>query len=336
MNKDKILVTGITGFVGSHMANFILKNHDDVEIHGTKRYHLSRLEKAQYIFHKVEWHDCDLTDYFAVEDLIDNIRPDKIFHFAAQSFVSPSWKHPTLYMNVNYNCTVNLLEALKKIESKAFFLIPGSAEEYGELEEDQMPINENSPLKPVNPYAVTKIAQDLIGHVYHKSYGLNVIRCRTFNHEGAGRENVFGISSYAYQIAKIEKDLQEPNILVGHLDDRRNFTHVKDVVRAYWMAIDKCIPGELYLIGNEDKDSIFSFKEALEKLKKMSTIPNISHSEHKPYVRPTAVPRLIANTSKFREICDWKPEITFDEILLDTLNYWRREIENKIATGVYK
>jgi len=319
----KILVTGATGFVGSHMVDFLLDNIKNIKIYATKRYHLSRIDKIQHFYDKINWVDCDLTDPVSVNKIIKQIKPDKILHFAAESFVSPSWDHPNRYMSVNYNATVNLLEALRQSKSNCKFLIPGSGEEYGEVDKKDIPITEKTTLKPVNPYAVTKIAQDLIGFVYFKSYKLKVIRCRTFNHEGPRRENVFGLSSYAYQIARIEKGLQKPLILVGRLNDKRNFTHVKDIVKAYLIASEKCKPGDLYLIGNESKKHIFTFQEALKKLIKLSTVKNIKFKEHKPFVRPTDVPRLIVNTKKFQKISDWKPKISFDQILSDTLDYWR-------------
>ena len=155
-------------------------------------------------------------------------------------------------------------------------------------------------------------------------YGLNVVRVRTFNHEGPRRENVFGISSYAYQIAKIEAGLQKI-VKVGYLGDKRNFTHVYDIIKAYWLAVQKCKPGKMYLIGNNDK-SIHTFKQALDKLKKLSFCKNIKHQEYKPFVRPTKVPFLITDSKQFSKLTRWKPKISFDQILKDTLNYWRQKI----------
>ena len=332
INKQKILVTGATGFVGSHMVDFLI-NKSNYTIYVTKRYHLSKLQFTENFYKKVKWIDCDLTDPVATEKLINKVKPDLLFHFAAESFVSPSWDHPHRYMSVNYNATVNLLEAIKKLKLKTRFLIPGSGEEYGNIDPKDIPINEKTSLNPVNPYAVSKVAQDLIGYVYFKSYNLNIIRCRTFNHEGPRRENVFGISSYAYQIARIEKGYQEPCVYVGRMNDKRNFTHIKDIVNAYWTAINKCKPGDLYLIGNENKRNIYTFKEALLKLIKFSKVRKIKIKEHKPFVRPTDVPRLIVNTKKFSKISNWKPKISFDKILLDTLNYWRVQIEK---SQIYK
>ena len=273
--------------------------------------------------------DCDLTDSISVRNLIRNLKPDVILHFAAESFVSPSWDHPHRYMDVNYNATVNLLDSIKEFCSQCKILIPGSGEEYGEINENELPINPSTILRPVNPYAVTKIAQDLIGYVYFKSYGLKVIRTRTFNHEGPRREYVFGIPWYAYQISKIENDLQKPIMKVGHLDDKRNFTHVKDVVEAYWLAVNYCEPGELYLIGSDEDDAVFTFRQALEMLIKKSTIKKIEYKQDKKYMRPTNVPFLISNTKKFRKLTNWRPKITFDQILNDTLDFWRNRISKE-------
>lgn len=321
----KILVTGSTGFVGSHLVEYLLKKKK-YKIFCTKRYHLSRMDNTKSFFDKVTWVDCDITDPISTQKTIKKINPTKIFHFAAESFVSPSWDHPTRYMSVNYNGTLNLLEAMRSNNSKGKIILPGSGEEYGEILRNELPITDNTVLRPVNPYAVTKIAQDLIGYVYFKSYGVNVIRTRTFNHEGPRREKVFGISSYAYQIARIEKKLQEPIIKVGHLEDKRNFTHVLDIVDAYWLASEKCKPGELYLIGNEKKDSIFTFRQALKKLISLSKVKKIKFKSHAPFIRPTNVPYLIADTKKFKKITGWKINNNFDDILVDTLNYWRSKV----------
>ena len=330
-----VLITGITGFVGSHLCDYILNNHKEIKIFATKRYHLSRLEHVKHIYSRINWIDCDITDSRASLELIEESNPDIIFHCAAESFVSPSWKHPRRYMDVNYLGTVNLLDALQKLDKKdTVFHIPGSGEEYGLVYEDELPINDKSVLRPVNPYAVTKVAQDLIGYVYHKSYGLKVVRTRAFNHEGPRREKVFGIPWYAYQIARIEKKIQDPIIKTGHITDKRNFTHVKDMVEAYWLAAKHCDPGELYLIGNNDEKSIHTFEQALFKLIDMS---NLQKDEIKiitadKYIRPTSVPFLIADMEKFYNKTNWSPKINFEEILSDTLNYWRERIENEKDT----
>jgi GDP-4-dehydro-6-deoxy-D-mannose reductase len=325
---ERILVTGITGFVGSHLADYVLAQGAGYEIHGTKRWHLSRMDHVAHIADRIQWRDCNLLDPVAVRDLVWEVKPDRIFHCAAESFVSPSWAHPSHYMDVNYKCTLNLLEALRYFGSKATIHIPGSGEEYGEVHPDELPIREDSILRPVNPYAVSKIAQDLIGYVYFRSYGVRVIRTRTFNHEGPRRETVFGIPWYAFQIARAENGKQEPRLEVGHLDDRRNFTHVRDIVEAYWVASEKCEPGELYLIGSEEADHIHTFREALERLIEMSTVKGIRYETVPKYVRPTQVPNLVADVTKFRARTGWKSKLSYEQILADTLEYWRERVRS--------
>lgn len=325
---ERILISGITGFAGSHLAELALEKN--CIVYGLKRWNLSRLRNVHHIMDKIIWIDCDITDYVGVKKTLEIAKPDKIFHLAAESFVSVSWNHPSHFMDVNYKGTVNFLEAIKELKINPRLLIPGSGEEYGEVFEDELPINEKTILRPVNPYAVTKIAQDLIGYVYFRSYGLNVVRVRTFNHEGPRRDNVFGIPWYAYQIARIEEGLQEPIIKTGHIEDRRNFTHINDIVKAYWIALEKCNPGELYLIGSDENEKIYSYREIIEMLLKMSNVRGIKIEQDSQYVRPTAVPRLIGDTSKFRNLTNWKPEISIDKILEDTLDYWRYFVKNKL------
>jgi len=320
----KTLITGITGFVGSHLADLCLKKGE--KVYGLKRYHLSSMKNVAHIQDKIEWFDVDLMDPKAIKGIIGTVKPDVIFHMAAQSFVSPSWAHPSLYMDANYKMTVNLFEACLENNINPPIHIPGSGEEYGDVPVNELPITPVTILRPVNPYAVSKIAQDLIGYVYFCSYGLKVVRTRAFNHEGPRRDKVFGIPWYAYQIARIEKGLQGPLMKVGHLDDRRNFTHVKDMVEAYWLAVEHCKPGELYIIGTEKESHIFTFRQALEMLIAMSQVKNIKYEIDPKYVRPTQVPRLICDPKDFVDVTGWAPKISFDTILNDTLDYWRQQV----------
>lgn len=322
----KVLITGITGFVGSHLADYALEK--GAKVYGLKRWNLSRLRNVAHLLEEVEFLDCDLTDPVGINKIIKNVKPDWIFHLAAESFVSPSWDHPSHYMDVNFKGTVNILEAIRDANIDPRFFIPGSGEEYGEIYEEELPINEKSILRPVNPYAVSKIAQDYIGFVYFKSFGLNVIRTRAFNHEGPRRDNVFGIPWYAFQIARIEAGKQEPVIRVGHIEDKRNFTHIKDLVEAYWLAIEKCNPGELYLIGSDEKEHIYTYREILNMLIEMSNVGKVEIVKDPKYVRPTSVPRLISDTSKFRKLTGWKPKINISTVLKDTLEYWRDFVKN--------
>jgi len=329
--RQRILITGITGFVGSHMADFLL-DKKNIELYGLKRWNLSRLRNVRHLLDdkRVTFFDCDIIDPIATREVIAKIRPDKIFHFAAQSFVSPSWLHPSAYMDVNFKGTVNLMEACRIAGINPRILIAGSPEEHGDIKAEELPITESTILRPVNPYAVTKVAQDLIGYVYHRSYGMNIIRTRAFNHEGPRRDNVFGLSWYAYQIARIEAGKQKPILETGHTGDKRNFTHVKDMVEGYFLAMEKAVPGELYLIGSDEQDHICTFKEALNQMIKLSNVKNIKVKVNQKYVRPTTLPFLIGDTSKFRKLTGWKPKIGLDQIFSDVLNYWREFVKNDL------
>lgn len=324
----RILITGITGFVGSYVADYCLEQ--GVRPFGFRRYHLSNMRNVAHLEDDVEWLDCDMLDYNAVFKAIGEVKPDIVFHMASQSFVSPSWDHPNIYMDANYKMTVHLMEACLQHGINPRIHIPGSGEEYGDISEDELPITPSTELRPVNPYAVTKIAQDLIGYVFFRSYGMNVIRTRAFNHEGPRRDKVFGIPWYAYQVARIEHGLQMPHIKVGHIEDRRNFTHVRDMVRAYWLAVEKCQPGELYLIGSEAESHIRTFKEALEMLIRMANVPDITYAIDQKYVRLTQVPRLICDASKFMKATGWQPGISFETIIGETLDYWRGRVSEQV------
>jgi len=318
---DKVLITGITGFVGSHLADHCLERGQ--EVFGFRRYHLSSMHNVAHISDRINWVDCDMVDPKAVAKAVGLVLPDQIFHMAAQSFVSPSWDHPHLYMDANYRMTVNLFEACLTHDINPRILIPGSGEEFGEIHEEELPITEETVLRPVNPYAVTKVAQDMIGYVYHRSYGMNVVRTRAFNHEGPRRSHVFGIPWYAYQVVRIERGLQEPTLQVGHVDDLRNFTHVADMVEAYRLAIELCEPGELYLIGSDRESDIHTFKEAVEGLISRSTVSGIRYVKDEQFVRPTQVPYLLCDANKFVSLTGWQPELGFERILDDTIEYWR-------------
>lgn len=333
-NKKNVLITGSTGFVGSHMVDFLYNNYfNRYNLFCTRRYHLSNKLNINNFKDKVKWIDCDITDPVAVNEMFKSHKFSEIYHFAAESFVSPSWSHPHRYIDVNYKGTVNILEGIRLYNKTAKILIPGSGEEYGEIYKNELPINDKTTLRPVNPYAVTKISQDLISYVYFRSYNAKVIRLRTFNHEGPRRENFFGLPSYAYQIAKIELNLQKPTILVGGIDDYRNFTHIKDICLAYYLAMQKCEIGNTYLVGNDNKKNFATYKEILNRMIKLSNYKKeIKIKKIKGFTRPTDVPFLIADTKKFYQKTKWRPQISLDEIIFDTLDYWRKRVKNNLYT----
>lgn len=322
----RILITGITGFVGSHLVDFVEQNHPDVEIFGIKRWR-SKTENVDLKDTKVKYCECDIKDAHNVDQVIGDIRPDKIFHLAAQSFVPSSWDSPSETFNTNIIGQCNIFEAVRKIKNTGYqpaIQIACSSEEYGLVKPDETPIKETNPLRPLSPYAVSKVAQDFMGYQYFKSYGLNIIRTRAFNHSGPRRGEVFVDSNFAKQVASIEKKLQDPIIKVGNLDSIRDFTDVRDIVRAYWLATEKCEPGEVYNICSGKK---FVIKEMLNTLISNSTVKDIKIEPDPTRMRPSDVPILIGDYSKFREQTGWTPEISYlEKTLPDTLEYWRENI----------
>jgi len=269
-------------------------------------------------------YECDVRDASSVQRLIDQIRPEKIFHLAAQSFVPTSWHAPSETLSTNILGELNIFEAVRRLDINPFIQIAGSSEEYGLVAKKDIPITEDTPLKPLSPYAVSKVGQDLLAYQYYKSYKLNVVRTRAFNHTGPRRGEPFVCSNFAKQIALIENKLQEPVIYVGSLSAIRDFTDVRDVVEAYWLSLEKGKPGEVYNIASgrgysmqEVLDILFSFTKVKIKVK-----------QDEKRMRPSDVPVLIGDYAKFQKLTGWKPDILFKKTLEDLLNYWRDKVES--------
>ncbi|MBD2860875.1 GDP-mannose 4,6-dehydratase [Paenibacillus oceani] len=311
----KALVTGISGFVGSHMAEFLLNNN--VEVTGTIRQR-SRMDHIRHI-KDVQLVECELRDPFSVETLIGEIKPDLIFHLAAQSFVPTSWNSPIDTIHNNVAGQVNIMEALRRFDLASKMQVACSSEEYGHVEPDEVPIRETNPLRPLSPYAVSKVAQDYLGYQYYKSYGLPIVVTRTFNHTGPRRGENFVTSNFAKQIADIEKGRKPPVIHVGNLTAKRDFTDVRDVVRAYWLALEKGKPGETYNIAS---GTCYTVQEVLDLLLSYSNV-SISIQEDPARLRPSDVEILLGDATKFQSETGWKPEIPFEKTMRDLLQYWR-------------
>ncbi len=322
----RILITGINGFVGSHMVDRLLESEPEAQIFGLMKVN-ARLRNIKDILDQITRIEGDLTDPLSMWNVIEQSQPDEIYHLGALSWVSPSWNMPSAYLQVNAIGTVNLLEAVRRAKLNPRILVSCTPEEFGNVPPEELPITEHSEIAPVNHYAASKVAQDAVCQSYFASYNFNIIRTRAFNHEGPRRDISGALASFAWQIAKIECRQQKPVIEVGNLEAQRNFTHVKDMARAYHLAVKHCVHGELYLIGSQN---IYTIKECLEKLISLSTTDNITYQVVPERLRPTELRYLIGDCSKFCELTGWKPEISFDQMLADILNYWRNFVDENL------
>ncbi|MEJ2085575.1 MAG: GDP-mannose 4,6-dehydratase, partial [Acidobacteriota bacterium] len=300
----RALITGITGFAGSHLADYLLADHPEVEVFGTRRWR-SRTENIDHLGDRVNLVECDLNDAAAVTSTLSSVRPDMIFHLAAQSFVPTSWKAPAETLSTNIISQTNLFESMRALELDCKIQIAGSSEEYGLVLPDEVPITEDNPLRPLSPYAVSKVGQDLLAYQYFKSYGMKTIRTRGFNHTGPRRGEVFVTSNFAKQIASIEAGIQKPVIRVGNLDSQRDFTDVRDTVRASWLAVQKGRPGEVYNIAT---GKAITIRELLERLLALSDA-EVELQVDADRLRPSDVEILLGDYSKLEADTGWRPQI---------------------------
>ncbi|MBU3955143.1 GDP-mannose 4,6-dehydratase [bacterium] len=324
----KVLVTGITGFVGSHLADYILEHHAEVEVHGTKRWR-SPLNNISGIISRIKLHDCDLRDLSSLIHLFEEIKPDVIFHLAAQSFVPTSFTAPVDTLENNIIGTTNLLEAVRFSKIDPVIHICSSSEVYGQVESKDLPITEDCPFHPASPYAVSKVGEDMIGYMYFVAYGLKIIRTRMFTHTGPRRGDLFVTSAFAKQIAQIEKGLQKPEIRVGNLESVRTFADVRDVVRAYWLLVEKCSPGEVYNIGGTATMTVGEMLDKMIAIAKMKG--KLKIKVDRSLLRPADVTLQIPCIKKFQKATGWKSEIPFEKTISDLLDYWRRDIDQMKA-----
>lgn len=317
----RVLITGITGFAGSHLADYILEFFPGVEIFGIVRWR-SRMDNILHFQNKINLIEADLKEMGSLKKCLAEAKPDRIFHLAAQSFVPTSWKCPAETFAINSIGQINLFEAALSLEQDPRIQIAGSSEEYGQVFPDEVPMKETNPLRPLSPYAVSKVGQDLLGWQYYKSYGMKIVRTRGFNHTGPRRGEVFICSNFAKQIAEIEKGLKEPVLYVGNLEARRDFTDVRDTVRAYWLSLEKGEPGEVYNIGT---GKAFTMQEVLDILLSMSEL-KVEVRVDKSRLRPSDVPLLLCDVTKFKSLTGWEPQIPFRQTLKDLLDYWRERV----------
>jgi GDP-4-dehydro-6-deoxy-D-mannose reductase len=317
----RALITGVTGFAGSHLAEYLFENHPEVEVFGLYRWR-SRMENIGHLDERLELLEADLRDYSSLHRALEQARPDLIFHLAAQSFVPSSWRAPTETLTTNINGQTNLFEAILSLRLDPVVQIACSSEEYGLVLPDEVPIKESNPLRPLSPYAVSKVGQDMLGYQYFQSYGLKVVRTRGFNHTGPRRGEVFVTSNFAKQLAEIEAGRRDPVIRVGNLTAVRDFTDVRDMVRGYWLAATKAHPGEVYNLASGRGVTI---QEVLDQLIALSDA-EVRVEVDPERLRPSDVERLIGDASRFQEATGWEPRIPFEQTLRDILAYWRQRL----------
>ncbi|OGG12174.1 GDP-mannose 4,6-dehydratase [Candidatus Gottesmanbacteria bacterium RBG_13_45_10] len=319
MAVKKVFITGIAGFVGSHLAELMLSK--GYEVYGFLRSR-SKTDHIESIINKLHLEDADVLDTHSLYGAISRVKPQYIFHLAAQSFVPTSWASPSVTLEVNVVGSANLFEAVRMAGIDPVIQIACSSEEYGLVHPDEIPIKETNPLRPLSPYAVSKLAMDYLGYQYYQSYKVRIVRTRGFNHTGPRRGDTFAESTFAKQIALIEKGKQPPVIHVGNLEASRDYTDVRDMVRAYLMAVESCDPGDVYNIcaGRTVKIGdmlklLLSFSKA-----KVEIQPDPAR------MRPSDVPVLLGDNSKFVAKTGWKAEIPFEKTMEDLLNYWRDRV----------
>ncbi len=314
----RLLITGISGFVGSYMAELALSK--GVTVFGSIRWR-SKTDNIDHLRSRITLIESDLRDLSSVRTLLETSNPTHVIHLAAQSFVHAYWKTPAETLSTNLLSQVNLLEGLRNLKLSPRFLVVGSSEEYGLVREDELPIRETQPLRPLSPYAVSKVAQDLMGFQYWKSYGMSIVRGRAFNHEGPRRGDVFVTSNFARQIAEIEAGLREPVMFVGDLTPRRDYSDVRDIVRGYWALVEHGEAGEVY---NLCSGKSWSIQRVLDFLLELSRVKNIKVQVDPARLRPSDVMVLEGDPSKIEQALGWKVEIPFERTLEDLLGYWRQ------------
>jgi GDP-4-dehydro-6-deoxy-D-mannose reductase len=318
--RVRALITGIGGFAGSHLADYLLAE-TDWQIVGCV---LNECDTPPHLQDRVSCRIVDLRDPNAVQRVLDQVAPDYIFHLAALATVADSWRNPWPVLENNIRAQLNLLEALVALGATPRTMITGSNEEYGLVRPDELPLTEESPLRPNSPYGVSKVAQDMLGLQYFLSHKLPVIRVRPFNHIGPRQAAGFVAPDFARQIAVAEAGHHPPHIQVGNLSAQRDFTDVRDMVRGYYLAITQGVPGQVYNIGSGQSHAI---QELLDLLLSHSQV-EIQVEQDPARLRPSDVPVVRCNADRFRALTGWEPTIPFETSLLDVLDDWRQRIRS--------
>lgn len=316
----KSLITGIDGFVGSHLASLLTGRGDEVA--GTFNYD-PNLQLLGDLAKKVKTFYLDVRDRERTTFVLEQFRPDRVFHLAAIAFVPVSFENPHLVFEVNLFGTINLYDCLRRLGLNPKTLFVGTAEVYGSVGREDLPLNETHRTAPTNPYAVSKLAAEMMSAQYARHYGMELVCVRPFNHTGPAQSPKFVCADFARQIAEIEAGRREPVMRVGNLEARRDFSDVRDMVRAYLLAMEQC-PGDgtAYNIGSGRSHSI---QKILDTLLGMSTT-RIKVEQDPDRMRPSDTPDIYGDCAKFRSATGWRPEHSLKETLAATLDYWRRNV----------
>ncbi|MCR4409321.1 MAG: GDP-mannose 4,6-dehydratase [Candidatus Saccharicenans sp.] len=317
----RVLVTGISGFIGSHLAEYLTQALPNLELFGLVRPRacLSALKK---VADRVKILEADVRDQASVLKALSEVRPDRIFHLAGQSAVETSFRAPAETFSTNALGTVHLLEALLELQINPVVLIASSAEVYGLAYADELPLKETAAFRPLNAFGVSKAAQDLLGFQYYKAYGLKVIRARIFNTLGPRQPVYYQVSYLAKQIAEIEKKKREPVLKVSNLENKKDYTDIRDLVRALWLISEKSEPGEVLNLGS---GQAWSGNEILKLMLGMTRAKLVVESDDKKNTLPEP-PILLADISRLARLTGWKPQIGLKQSILDLINYWREQV----------
>ncbi len=324
----KALITGVSGSGGSYLAEHIVRNHPEVEVHGISRWHsTSSSDNLADVSGKVTMHECDLTDFSAVFTVLKRVQPDTIFHIASHANVRASFINPLAVLQNNIMGTANLFEAVRLVGIDPAIQLCSTSEVYGQVLPHEVPITEQQPIRASSPYAVSKVAQDLLGQTYFRSYAMKVVRTRMFAYLNPRRADLFA-TSFARQVALIEAG-QQKELLHGNLDSVRTLIDVRDAMEAYWLAVVHGEPGEVYNIGGATTLSVGDF---LALLKKHAHAPIPSRVDP-ALLRPSDVTLQIPDVSRFLKATGWKPRYSFDESVAFLLEHWRRQVQRNGTTG---
>jgi GDP-4-dehydro-6-deoxy-D-mannose reductase len=312
----RVLITGIAGFVGTYLAGLLRQMKFDII--GIDRL----VQPVKNKKNDIQIYNCDLSDFNETQKRIHQIKPNTIFHLAALSSVKQSFQEPKLTIETNIKSTLNILESVRQHEIKCKILLITSGDIYGNVDKNNLPIREDQYLRPVSPYAFSKACVDLLGYQYYHSYNQDIIRIRPFNHIGPRQSLGFVIQDFASQIAKIEKYGGNRILKVGNIDVKRDFTDVRDIVKGYYLASEKCTTGEAYNICSGKAYPLIDILEILISYSKIKFQIERSTS----HLRATDIPILVGDYSRLQAKTGWEPAIPIENSLLDILNYWRNTV----------